>query len=258
MSKVSFDSHYYFQRYASNKLIIAKTAKRNNSVITCERATVLAFTQPLIALYQCVKFHLIPFKNFEIHAPDNLIIAKIRKGTSSVITCERVMVLALYTSSDDFLSIYQALFNSLLYFQRYAPDKLNIGQIRKGSNSINTGDGVVVLALCTFPYGPLSVYQISFNFRDMLRTSLLLQKNRKGNNSVITCYSVTVLAFCTFSDGLQCKFHLIQSILSEICSGQAFIAKLIKGSNSVKTGDRVTVLAICSFSDGSLSMYQVY
>ena len=119
------------------------------------------------------------------------------------------MVLVLYTSSDDFLSMYQVLFNSLLYFQRYAPDKLNIGQIRKGSDSINTGDGVMVLALCTFSYGPLSVFQISFNFRDMLRTSLLLQKNRKGNNSVITCDRVTVLAFCTFSDGLQCKFHLI-------------------------------------------------
>ena len=35
--------------------------KGNNSKITCDRATILAFTQPLIALYQCIKFHLIIF-----------------------------------------------------------------------------------------------------------------------------------------------------------------------------------------------------
>ena len=90
------------------------------------------------------------------------------------------MVLAPCTSSDGHLSMYQVSFNSLLYFQRYAPDKLFIAKIKKGSNSINTGDRVMVLAFCNSPHGPLSgikFHLFIFNtFRDMLRTSLLLQK----------------------------------------------------------------------------------
>ena len=54
--------------------------------------------------------------------------------------------------------MYQVSFNSLLYFQRYAPDKLLIAKIKKGSNSINTGDRVMVLAFCTCSNGPLSMY----------------------------------------------------------------------------------------------------
>ena len=68
------------------------------------------------------------------------------------------MVLALCTSSDAILSMYQVLFNSLLYLQRYAPDKLNIAKIRKGSNSANTGDMVMIIAFCTSSDGPLSMY----------------------------------------------------------------------------------------------------
>ena len=74
------------------------------------------------------------------------------------------MVLSLCTSSDDILSMYQVLFNSLLYFQRYALDKLNIAKIRKGSNYVNTGDRVIIVAFYDSPHGPLSVYQVSFNF----------------------------------------------------------------------------------------------
>ena len=37
-------------------------------------------------------------------------------------------------------------------------DKLFISKIRKGSNSVNTGDRVVVLALCNSPHYLLSVY----------------------------------------------------------------------------------------------------
>ena len=51
-----------------------------------------------------------------------------RKGDKSVIFCDRVITLALYTSSDDLLSMYQVLFNSLLYFQRNAIDKLNAAE----------------------------------------------------------------------------------------------------------------------------------
>ena len=60
--------------------------------------------------------------------------------------------------------IYQCIvsFNSLLYFQRNAADKLFIAKIKKGSSSINTGDRVIVLAFCNSLHGPLSVYQVSF------------------------------------------------------------------------------------------------
>ena len=73
------------------------------------------------------------------------------------------MVLALYNFSRDLLSMYQVSFNSLLYFQRYATDKLNAEKM-KGSNSVITCDRVLVLAFCNFPYGTLSVYHVSFNY----------------------------------------------------------------------------------------------
>ena len=76
-----------------------------------------------------------------------------RKGNDSVIACDRVRVFALCTFSDGYLSMYQVSFNSLLYFQRYAPDKLFIAKIKKGSKSVNTGDRVTVLASCNFSLG---------------------------------------------------------------------------------------------------------
>ena len=57
----------------------------------CDRVTILPF--PLTALNQCIKFHLITFNSFR----DMLLaifIAKFRKGNRSVITCDRVTVLA--------------------------------------------------------------------------------------------------------------------------------------------------------------------
>ena len=101
-------------------------------------------------------------KYFERYATDKLIIANIKTGSNSVITCNRVKVLALCTISDGRLSMYHVSFDSLLYFQRYAPDKFNIAKIRKGNNSINTDDRVMVLAFCTSPHSPLSLYQVSF------------------------------------------------------------------------------------------------
>ena len=72
------------------------------------------------------------------------------------------MVLALCTSSKDILSMNQVLFNYLLHFQRYPLDKLNIAKIRKGSNSVYTGDRVMVHAFCRSRYDPISVYQVPF------------------------------------------------------------------------------------------------
>ena len=76
----------------------------------------------------------------------------------TLITCDRVTVLAPCTFSDGHLSMYQVSFNSLPHFQRFAPDKLFIAKIKKGSNSVNTGDRVMVLAFCNSPHSPLSVY----------------------------------------------------------------------------------------------------
>ena len=101
-------------------------------------------------------------KYFKRYATDKLIIAKIKMGNNSVITCNRVTVLALCTISDDRLSMHQVSFDSLLYFQRYAPDKFNIAKIRKGNNSINTDNRVMVLAFCTSPHCPLSLSVSSF------------------------------------------------------------------------------------------------
>ena len=52
------------------------------------------------------------------------------------------MVLALCISADGLLSMFQVSFNSLVYFQRYAPDKFFFPKIKKGSNSLNIGDRV--------------------------------------------------------------------------------------------------------------------
>ena len=115
----------------------------------------------------------------------SLLLQKIRKENNSEITCDRVMVLALCTSSDGHLTMYQVSFNSLLYFQRYAPDKLFTAKIKKGSNSINTGDRVMVLAFCSSPHGPLSVYQTSKNY---LQLELVFVKHYAPN-----CLTLTLL-----------------------------------------------------------------
>ena len=86
---------------------------------------------------------------------------------------------ALCTSSDDNLLMYQVSFNSLLYFQRYVLDKLFIAKIKKGSNSVNTGDRVWFLhSAISFMalYQCIKFHLLIFNtFRDVLWTSLLLQ-----------------------------------------------------------------------------------
>ena len=68
-----------------------------------------------------------------------------------------------------------------------------------------------------------------------------------------------VLKSCDFPYDLlsvhQISFNF-SFILSEICSGQTFIAKITKGSNSVNIVDRVMVLALCNSPYGPLSVYQ--
>ena len=114
---------------------------------------------PLIVLYHCIKFHLFIISTFRDMLRTSLLLQEL--GTEiTVIYCGRVMVLALFTYSDGCLSMYQISFNSILYFQRYSLDKLFIAEIKKGSNSVNTGGRVIVLAFCN----PLSVSQVSLNY----------------------------------------------------------------------------------------------
>ena len=94
MCQVSFDSYPYFQKYASDKLIIAKIEKGNNSVITWDRASILVCTLSLIALYQCIKFHLICFYTFR-YAQEKLFIAKIKNGSNFIYTGDGDTVLAI-------------------------------------------------------------------------------------------------------------------------------------------------------------------
>ena len=90
----------------------------------------------------------------------------------------------------------------------------------------------MVLAFCTFPHSPLSVYQVSYiylqYFYRYTLDKLIIAKIRKGNNSVITCGRPMVLALCTSSDGLLSVYRVSFNALSlflEICSGQAFNCK---------------------------------
>ena len=78
-------------------------------------------------------------------------------------TGDKIMVLAFCCSPHSPLSVYQVSCNSLVYFQRYAPDKLFIANIKRSSKSVNTVDRGMILAVCTTPDGPLSMFQASFN-----------------------------------------------------------------------------------------------
>ena len=93
--------------------------------------------------------NLICHRHSSICTVDKLNIAKIRKGSNSVNTGDRVMILAFCDVPHGSLSVYQVSFNSLVYFETYAPDKLLIAKIKKGSNSINTFDRAMIFSFCT-------------------------------------------------------------------------------------------------------------
>ena len=155
---------------------------------------------PLMALYQCIKFNLIPLYTFRDMLQTSFLLQKIKKGSNSINTLDRVMILAFCTSSDSPLSNYQISFNSLVYFQRYALDKLFIAKIKKGSNVINTVDMITILAFCTSSDSPLSMYQVSFNslvyFQRYALDKCFIPKMKKGSNSINTVHRVMVFALC--------------------------------------------------------------
>ena len=136
MYLVSFNSLLYFQRYALDNFFIAKIKKESNSINTSDRIMVLAFCNSLYGPLSVYQVSFIYLQYFQRNALDKLTIGKIRKANNnSEITCDRVTVLALCTSSGGLLSMYQVSFDSILYFQRYAPDKLFTAKIKKESNS---------------------------------------------------------------------------------------------------------------------------
>ena len=67
---------------------------------------------------------------------------------------------ALCTSSDGHLSMYHLI--PFYTFRDMLQTSFFNAKIKKESNSVNTGDSVMVLAFCNFLHGPLSVYQVSF------------------------------------------------------------------------------------------------
>ena len=138
-----------------------KITKGDNSINTDDRVTVLAFCTSPHTLYHCFKFHLFIFNTFRDMLRTSLLLQKLGREK----LCNYLWQgYGSCNSSDGRLSMYQVSFNSLLYFQRYAPDKLFIAKIKKGSYSVNTDDRVMVLAFCNSPHGPLSEYQVSLNY----------------------------------------------------------------------------------------------
>ena len=105
-----------------------------------------------------VSFNSLPLYTLRHMLRTSFLLQKIKKGSHSVNIIDRVMNLALCASADDPLSLFQVSFNSLVHFQRYAPHKLFIAKMKKGSNNVNTVGRVVILALCYSPHCPLSVF----------------------------------------------------------------------------------------------------
>ena len=115
-----------------------------------------------------------------------------------------------------------------------------------------------------FAFSLLALYQcVKFHpipidtFRDMLRTSFIakIKRGKLLRNYWEQGYGSCILHLLYWPSIKNSCFISFPSILSEICSGQAFYCK--RGSNSVNTADRVTVLAFCNSPHGPLSVYQV-
>ena len=134
--------------------------------------------------------------------------------------------------------------------------------------NINTVAKVMVHAFCTFPFNLLSVYKVSFilfsTFRNMLRTTLLLQKlGRKITPSLLVvelqflrsalsliisylCINFYFISYVFIRRDialflLMChKTHITHSLLClQICSRRAYYCKHQEGGNFINTADRV-------------------
>ena len=77
MFQVSFDPLLYFQRYAPDKFNIAKIKQGSKSENTGDRAMIFAVYKFLMALYQCIKFHLFIFNSFRDMLRTSLLLQKL-------------------------------------------------------------------------------------------------------------------------------------------------------------------------------------
>ena len=87
--------------------LLQKLQKGSYSVNIVDRVTILAlssFAHGPLSTYQVLFESLVYLSRY---APDKLFIAKIKTGSNFVNTVDRVMVLALCTSTDSPLSMYE-------------------------------------------------------------------------------------------------------------------------------------------------------
>ena len=117
------------------------------------------FSHYHLSVYQVLLNYL---QYFKIFPPDKLIIAKIRRELLVIIMIKlwflhtALLLMTFYQC----IKFYLIPFYTFRYMLR---ERLNIAEIKKGRNSVNTGDRIMIFAFCNFPHGPLSVYQVSLN-----------------------------------------------------------------------------------------------
>ena len=91
---------------------------------------------PLMAVYQCIKLIIKSFLYFQRYAPEELFTAKIKKGSNSLNTCDKVMVLAFCNSPHGPLSIIFNTFKDVLKTNKSVMDRPPLGSIKKFSYEI--------------------------------------------------------------------------------------------------------------------------
>ena len=110
-------------------------------------------------------------------------------------------------------------------------------KLKRGNNSENTGDRVLVLASCNFPHSPLSVYQVSLNSSILLEICAGQKCDGRtfytnGSFSAKSDDRVMVLVFCTFPNGplsiYQVSFYF-SLYFQRYAPDKRFIAKIEKG-----------------------------
>ena len=112
--QVSLNYLKYFKRYALDKSvtdgwtdILLQTAVTSLKVVI--ELLFLYSALPLLVLYQYIKFHFIPltFYTFRDMLWTSFILPKLKRGSSSVNTGDRVTVLVFCNSHHGPLSVYQ-------------------------------------------------------------------------------------------------------------------------------------------------------
>ena len=147
--------------------------------------------------------------------------------------------------------------------------------------SINTVAKVMVHAFCTFPFNLLSVYKVSFillsTFRNMLRTTLLLQKlGRKITPQLLVvelqflrstlsliisylCINFYFISYVFIRRDIAYKkpISLTDSYVYRYAPDELIIANIRKGVTLLILLNRVRVLVFCTFSEGRIKFHPI-